>query len=721
MKADRTPHMLKGNKSTQYPYNMIFFDIESKLEKNGIITEHVPYLYMGYYYRWRKAEKPTEDWSHFTNADDFWDWVCSKVNSKRNSLYMFAHNPSYDLIASAGIPCLNQRGFALTRYYEKGRTFIMRFQAEKRSIHILNVGNFYQGTVAQIGDAFGLPKMELDYDNPTIEEALPYCKRDVEIIAKAMLTWFEFCKANELGSFGKTVPKQAFNAYRHRFMDVPIFIHADEKALGLERESYYGGRTEVFRLGHIPEDVYVLDVNSMYPAVMKEFTYPYKIHAYRENLSVDGLQQVLAMDKYAVCATVKLKTDVPAFPCRINGRLIFPVGEFITTLTTPELKMAFAKAEVTGVYDVSIYLQHNLFSRYVDFFYQARKQAKLDGNKVNDMLYKLMLNSFYGKFGEKRGDWEIVGPTDKPGAGYEEIYSLTTHKWSWYKWFAGVMLYKEEDKEGYDSFPLISSEVTSYARAKLWGFIEQAGRDNVYYCDTDSLFVNRQGMENLAGWLDDNQLGYLKLEKTLHNLIIYGPKDYISIETERHKGVPKTAKRLDDNTWEYTSWPKISTMIKHNSLDKYFNMETRKTLKRHYLKGWVLDTGHTVPFQIAVDGDNYVVNWEDTCWSHKGLKLASEQQETWIVDYLPYQKAEVAKEKKANERMRKALDKNSKKQLRKIILEEGGIYDIDYEIIPRWAKRKAGRRLDELVLVLQEAGYQVSSADDVYDLVWQYA
>lgn len=636
MKIERRPHRLKSNARCEFPRNMIFFDVESYLKREGKITYHEPYLWVGYWYYQRKGKNNvlTRQWFHTDNPDEFWDWVSRKVYNNE-ALYMFAHNPSYDLVAGKGFPILKVKGYQLTRYYEKGRTFILTFKADRKSIHVLNVGNFYQGSVAQIGQAIGLEKMELDYDNPTIEQALPYCKRDVEIIAKAMLTWFDFCKDNDLGNFGKTAPKQAFNAFRHRFMPFPIFIHADVKANDIERDSYYGGRTEAFFIGKVPDKVvYTLDVNSMYPAVMRSNRYPYKLYAYRENLTPKGL--AIVINDYQVTAKITVNVNLPCLPCRIKNRLIFPVGTFITTLPTPEIMLAMEFGRIERVHQAALYLSAPIFQEYVDFFYNERLKAKQAGNRVYDLLYKLMLNSLYGKFGEKSGDWQVEGPTNYEGAGYERVFSLTTGKWTTYKWIAGTMLVKEEEKEGYDSFPAIAGHVTGYARKLLWEYILKAGMDNVYYCDTDSLFVNKTGLDNLKSVIDTKELGFLKQEGTKKNLLIYGPKDYAFEGGEKHKGVPKTAERIGANRWKYTFWPKISTLIRNNSVDRYYNVEMEKELKRHYLKGWITETGKVVPFELTViNNDNYLIPWEETSYAKQGIKLMYPEQQDWVAkEYL---------------------------------------------------------------------------------------
>jgi len=85
--------VLKGNETTAYPRNMIFFDVESRLNTEGDRTYHQPYLLVGYWYYTGRASnrKPTEEWFHTSSPFEFWDWVSRKVYSK-TALYMFAHN-----------------------------------------------------------------------------------------------------------------------------------------------------------------------------------------------------------------------------------------------------------------------------------------------------------------------------------------------------------------------------------------------------------------------------------------------------------------------------------------------------------------------------------------------------------------------------------------------------------------------------------------------------
>jgi len=87
--------------------------------------------------------------------------------------------------------------------------------------------------------------------------------------------------------------------------------------------------------------------------------------------------------------------------------------------------------------------------------------------------------------------------------------------------------------EASNSFVAIASFVTAYARCYLWELIEKAGEENVLYMDTDSLFVTKKGYENLKDYLDNKELGKLKLEDVTEDLTIWGAKLY-KFEAKRY-------------------------------------------------------------------------------------------------------------------------------------------------------------------------------------------
>ena len=68
-----------------------------------------------------------------------------------------------------------------------------------------------------------------------------------------------------------TTASNAMNIYRKAYSKSEMGRNAD-KTDAFFRESYYGGRTEIFRM--IGHELNYYDVNSLYPYVMKENSYP---------------------------------------------------------------------------------------------------------------------------------------------------------------------------------------------------------------------------------------------------------------------------------------------------------------------------------------------------------------------------------------------------------------------------------------------------------------
>jgi uncharacterized protein YeeX (DUF496 family) len=603
----RKPHILKENRRNDIPEKIVFFDSESYVNTeiseediqkaeggDKVVKKHRLYLIVGCF----KGGRKREDWRTYTGDQEeiqwnFWKDVDS-FSTKNKKTWVFAHNAKYDVLATGAISTLVDLGWTVTGFSDDNPFFIRLYHTlTKRQLVIISSTNYYKESLRDLGRTFGLAKMEIEYESCEVEKAIPYCRRDVEILKLAMEKFIEFVEHENLGNFSITIAGQAFNAYRHRFMEHEIYIHSYLNALKLEREAYAGGRTEAFRIGQINENVYYYDINSMYPYVMKTYHYPVRLLSHRKNISIDTLKSFIFDKHYLIIAKVKVNTDKPVF-FKKTGKLIFPVGTFETVLSTPELLYALKWDMLEEVLEANIYEGAEIFKNYVDYFYTKRMEAKKQKNEVLTKLYKLFLNSLYGKFGEKNNHYEKIGEADPKIISVEKVYNADTDEFYYIKTFGGGIFRKNNDPdnmESMNSFPAIAAHVTAYARMKLWEVIETAGLENVYYCDTDSVFVNKEGSIRLiqAGLIDNYELGKLKLEKKSSGMEIYGVKDYVFCGKTKLKGVPKNAKKISENKYAVTVWRGISKYLKKGQLNEYENEVMIKELKRNYNKGQIYD------------------------------------------------------------------------------------------------------------------------------------
>lgn len=576
----------------------IFYDTETKEVKHkGVGKKHK--LKLGWACYWRRRSDVKDDtleWFFFRTVKDFWNFVESKSRPK-TKIHLIAHNQSFDLPILHAFSELLKRKWKMKAFYEKKPVHIITYKRGSKTLLILDNGNFFKGKLETLGESVGLTKLTVNFENSTYKELKEYCRRDVEIMVRAWRRWLSFHEDFDLGSFAPTISGQAMKTFRHRFMDHDIYIHDRVWATKMERDAYFGGRCECFFIGKVPfTPIYYLDVTSMYPFVMSTISVPIKL--------VDRIRHVKPKDlkvmikNHAVIAQVTINTKNNCYPVRAKEKIIFPVGTFETTLATPEVELGLKNRDIKAIEKVILYGPGIIFKSYVDFFYTERQKALLSGDTSQSVFIKYLLNSLYGKFGQKSHSWKTIGECEPNKIESWLEINPDTGKRIYYRCFAGYIQRQEPPTESFDSFPAIAAHITSAARVYLWKLMEQAGKENVFYCDTDSLFVNTDGYIRLKDYIKENTLGALEVKREGTKLVIYGAKHYQLDLAMRRKGIRANAKEIDKSVFQQELWPSLSSMIRKGQIDDYTILSIQKTLSGKYTKGIVTDTGVVKPLNI---------------------------------------------------------------------------------------------------------------------------
>jgi hypothetical protein len=592
---------LKRNHVSEYPAKFIFFDTETYRIKQDE-TYYVHQFRLGYAIFWRRAtNSKTEVTEHHAIVDisRFFDWVDAHVASKER-LLLLAHNVQFDAQVVGLFDELAERGFKLRKFISDYGRNIWSFRSTDRTIIVADTLNWFKSSLKELGKSVGLEKMQMpawEADDVLWRE---YCRNDVEILLRAMQRYIAFLESNDLGAFGLTLPAQAFNAYRHRFMKHKLVVYDNEKLSAFCRQSYYGGRCEAFKIGKFDKDTYYqLDVNSLYPSVMRINKYPTFLLQFTTSQSFVRARGYYDLSKCV--ADVIVKTDLPLVPLRKEDKLLFPVGSFRTTLAGPELKLAEEHGIIHKIEQIAVFHCEEIFREYVDFFYENRLIAKKNKDTANDYLHKLFLNSLSGKFGQRSQKVELIGyEQDKQNEFWYE-FDVESRKAKKYVRLGGSVFVYTDFVEGRNAIPQISSFITSYARVHLVKLILRAGWENVFYVDTDSLIVNEAGFERLKDELDEVSLGKLKIEMISNELTIYGAKCYTIGDKVRMRGVRPDAELLDRTnrslwrTYEFGSLLRnIASGLKNAVIERHFT----KRAYSDYEKGIVDKNGNVIPFRF---------------------------------------------------------------------------------------------------------------------------
>lgn len=327
------------------------------------------------------------------------------------------------------------------------------------------------------------------------------------------------------------------------------------------RKGYFGGRTEVFkpffdnsydtktnpfdfpdRAIKILEKqkgkkLYYVDVNSLYPTVMRDHVYPVSFdkYVYTEDYAPD------------ILAFWECDVYVPKMFCPPLGvkhifedgteKFIFPTGNIKGVWTTHELEYAKTLGcKITRIYKGCKFKSGGyIFKDFIDELYNIRLQAKREGDETSNMLAKLIMNSCYGRLGLNTQRTNLVIDVGQLG--------ITHH--SEIKRNGETVRFGEIPVSLDDSFTnvAIPAYVTAYSRILMHRDIYmKAGPEHLYYTDTDSAFTTK----DLKHFKIGDELGELKLEYTCNSACFLLPKTYINdnIEGLDDKDGQEIAKKL---------------------------------------------------------------------------------------------------------------------------------------------------------------------------------
>lgn len=413
--------------------------------------------------------------------------------------------------------------------------------------------NYWNVSLDELAESVGVRLLPRPPANSLDREICAYLDRKLETTELAILGLVQWLDRKRFGRLRFSAAGVAMQAYRTAHLPQPIHPSDDVATRKAERAINYAGEVRTFRIGRIDQPVYQLDVSSLYPAMMRDGTFPIEVTAKRlDDTWRIGLPDV---DLESCLAEVFVRDYHEAWPVKTRDGTAFVRGTFQTWLAGPELAEAAAKGIVLGHRNIIHYDRADLFSSWVDDLWNERLEAKQSGDQVRDRFAKLLLNSLYGKFGQRGTDLiqrtDFLAPQDW---GRWVSVSLSTGKRRAFQCLAGQPWEEVQRKELVRSMPAISAWVTSYGRRRMRVLRGIAGRANVIYQGVDSLIVTAKGRQRLEQRHEvaQQQLGKLKEESEAPHCIIRGYGDY-QIGTKRIvQGIKLSSTMLDARRYEFS-------------------------------------------------------------------------------------------------------------------------------------------------------------------------
>ncbi len=614
------------NDKLNFPSNFVFYDCEAD------ITDKEHKFILAYLIEAGRVqnELKKKNGKFFEDKRKLWEYIAE--NNPKDRKIIFAHNQTYDFQLTGGMKHLINMGWKLTNFWNKGTTLILQFEKEDgRVLNLWDSMNYVRMSLAKIGESLECEKMEKpDFKNPDKEKLKPYCKNDVKILFKFISKLVDFLYSNRLSKLKSTASSIAFNTFIHCSEDkngsktfyrnekTPIIIHNKPHVQKLELKSYKGGLTEILKRGDFSDKkIYKLDINSMYPSVYIKNKLPRKLDFYKNHLRSsqkelkEKFYDYLEKDGKDLIARIKLKlTENKAFiqtkrKVDKQEKAIRLKGKFEETLCTPELEFVENNGKILEIKELAGYDSGKLFDNYGKWFYKKRLEFRKENNEVYELLTKLFLNSLYGKFAQRKykfkkdeGDIKTLeGIKEERPESCFESFSVIDMKGKNHNFMQIQNDYYEIRQIDYPSkksFVPISSYITSKSRMNLVKLIFIAGLENVFYTDTDSLFVNEKGFENLkkADKIDfsgNKELGKLEIEgisEKGQKTKFLKPKWYIFNEKEKHKGEKSDSEIIKEDSQKRIVKQEQFRRLKKSMRNSTINVQIVELIEKEFEKSF---------------------------------------------------------------------------------------------------------------------------------------
>ena len=440
------------------------------------------------------------------------------------------------------------------------------YNIKVHNFKMIDICNIFGGGLRKNLESWGIVdnqgkavrKLTMDYVNASIENDIDYLIADTKGLhllairindALEEISGFSLFKGDYITAGGlakKSLLKHMFGSEKFKdnleefHHDFPMTVELDKEFR--DNNLYQGGKCFVspYYVGKIVKNIYKYDINSMYPAQMRNMLYPLGKGKYVKKFS-DNPRSIYVLKIKNIYGSLK-ENMVPTWYDTLTKEYVFNINEKESQyFWLEEIKEIEKYYDIT--YDIENIIEYKgVYSigvqEYIDTFYNIKKNAK--GEIRNGA--KLFLNSAYGKLAER---------VDKVECHYELCEEGYCHL------VKGEM---EIDEKSLMSV-LVGSRITALARVSLMEYILKICKGNpkkyFLYCDTDSVHA-------LCNFEDTNatELGKMKSEGVYEYAKYLAPKSYLLYNN------------LEENDKEYEVHTKgVNTEVVKNELKKCKNFE----------------------------------------------------------------------------------------------------------------------------------------------------
>ncbi|AAQ13776.1 putative DNA polymerase type B [His2 virus] len=358
-----------------------------------------------------------------------------------------------------------------------------------------------------------------EYIKDNFDEILKYAKKDASLTQDLAIELTNEAENLDI-PMGRPISTGYLSAEYLRANTEEKPSLGNEAMQNLFWESYYGGRFEVFQRGNVGE-VVAPDINSAYPAIMKDLPDPTTLNwnhylnevsdkePFSHSINKFGYEEIENGHYGVVKARVTTDSSrmIQPFACKIDGKVKFPaMTNKVVTVIKPIFEFAVNNGLVTDFELIEAWIG-NITDRtskpfeFIGDMYAERKVFEQLKNKPKKgQLLKIVLNSSYGKTcqtTEKRHKHDLDKDGKKIMQAHETQYPRFYLSKKQREALGDDEIIITELEAGKRFNPFFASYITGLTRLELHKqVVEHDIEDSTVMFATDCLMVEKEAYEN---------------------------------------------------------------------------------------------------------------------------------------------------------------------------------------------------------------------------------
>lgn len=563
-RQERAWHNVARNETTRLPRRYIFIDSEARSRR--ILKGHIQTwrLAVASYVNAPKGREPKSRMVDYDSPQALWqDVEAFCVKSGRTVLW--AHNLGYDVRITQAFELLPALGWRLTAHNIGKSGVWLEWRKDGKTLLMADSVTVYGQKLAKVGAYFGLGQAPMPSDPDDDAGWLARCRRDVEILQTAMLAYLKWIEDADMGNWRLTGAAQSWATFRHKFLTHKMVVHDDEEALRAERRAMWAGRCEAYWHGEIrSQTVHEWDFTQAYARIARDNPVPVRLlgpmpRDYEWRRIVDST-------KSALLAEVRVKTEVPVVPCESEGRILWPIGEFVTTLWDVEIKAALDSGAQVEVIRGWLYHMEPALKAWGEWIIGQLEAPEDECPTWQKLILKHQSRALIGYMAMTHNTWEEFATLPESRVQRSTMIDLD-------KGTTCDMIQVGHDVwidagrvESPSSMPMVTGYVQAISRVQLWNILKALPREAALYVDTDSLLCTDGFSGVVQSVAQGLQYDGFRLKRSWDGFTIRGPRQVITGSLVRVSGVPRDARQTSKTHLVGEVWDSLPGSIRRGDI-----------------------------------------------------------------------------------------------------------------------------------------------------------